>query len=671
MAIQSTGVGSGLPVDTIVSKLMAIESLPLASIQKKQTSYQADVTALGALSGSVSSFQSSLIALSSASTFKTLAATASDTAVASVTASSTASVGNYNVNVTQLAQSQTISSAGQINTTASIGSGASTTLSFQFGSISGGTQTGGIYSGATFTQDASQATGTVTIDSTNNSLQGIRDAINNAKIGVNASIVGDGSATPYHLVLNSTSTGATSSLKISVAGDANLQNLLSYDPAGTQNFKEVTTGQNANLTVNGIAVSSASNKVGTAIQGVTINAQKIGTTSIAVNTNTSAVQNSINSFVSAYNSLNSTIAQLTSYNPTTKAAGALLGDPTVQAIQNQVRNTLSTAVNGLGGGFTSLAQIGISFQKDGSLAVDSSKLQTALTNNFNDVGGLFSAMGKTTDSLTSLSGSTAATQPGDYAIKVTQIATQGVLTGDVNLNSASTTIAAGTKIDVKIDGLSGTVSLAAGNYTASQLASMIQSSINGTASFSNAGVTVTTSIDSNGFLNITSGSFGSASNVSLTSNAGTSISALTGTVNAGTTGKNVAGTLNGVSATGLGQILTGASGSPSEGLQILVNGGATGDRGKVSFSQGYAYKLNNLVTSFLGTTGTISSATKGINTTLASLQKQTDELNARLLKTQNRLQAQYSALDTVISKLNATQSFLTAQIGILNGSTNK
>jgi flagellar hook-associated protein 2 len=181
VAIQSTGVGSGLPVDTIVSKLMAIESLPLASIQKKQTSYQADVTALGALSGSVSSFQSSLIALSSASTFKTLAATASDTAVASVTASSTASVGNYNVNVTQLAQSQTISSAGQINTTASIGGGASTTLSFQFGSISGGTQTGGIYSGATFTQDASQATGTVTIDSTNNSLQGIRDAINNAK----------------------------------------------------------------------------------------------------------------------------------------------------------------------------------------------------------------------------------------------------------------------------------------------------------------------------------------------------------------------------------------------------------------------------------------------------------------------------------------------------------
>lgn len=121
MAIQSTGIGSGLDVSGIVSKLMSIESQPLTSIQKKQTSYQADLTALGALSGSVSSFQSSLVALSSSSTFKTLAATASDSTIASVTASSTATAGSYNVNVTQLAQSQTISSTGQLNTTAEIG----------------------------------------------------------------------------------------------------------------------------------------------------------------------------------------------------------------------------------------------------------------------------------------------------------------------------------------------------------------------------------------------------------------------------------------------------------------------------------------------------------------------------------------------------------------------
>ncbi|MFZ6772251.1 flagellar filament capping protein FliD [Undibacterium sp. SXout7W] len=671
MAIQSTGIGSGLDVSGIVSKLMSIESQPLLSIQKKQTSYQADLTALGALSGSVSSFQSSLVALSSSSTFKTLAATASDSTIASVTASSTASAGSYNVNVTQLAQSQTISSAGQLNTTSAIGSGTSTTLSFQFGTISGGTLASGAYTGATFTQDATQSTGTVTIDSTNNSLQGIRDAINNAKIGINASIVGDGSATPYHLVLNSSATGANSSIKIDVAGDAALQSLLSNDPAGTQNFKEVTTGQNANMTINGIAITSPSNKVGTAIQGVTVTAQKIGTTSVSVTTNTASVQNSINSFVSAYNSLNSTISQLTSYNPTTKVAGALLGDPTTQAIQNQVRNTLSTAVNGLGGGLTSLAQIGVTFQKDGSLAVDSSKLQTALSNNFSDVGGLFAAIGKTTDSLTSLSGSTSATQPGNYALNVTQIATQGVLTGDVNLNTSSTTIAAGTKIDVKIDGLTGTVNLAAGNYTASQLSAMIQSSINGTSSFSNLGVSVTASIDTNGFLKITSGSYGSASTVSLTNNTGTTVSSLTGSVTSGTTGKNVSGTLNGVVATGLGQILTGATGSPSEGLQVVVNGGATGARGTVNFSQGYAYKLNNLASSFLGTTGLISSATKGINSTLTTLQKQTTDLNARLALTQARLQAQYSSLDTIISNLNATQSFLTSQIGVLNGSTNK
>jgi flagellar hook-associated protein 2 len=194
----------------------------------------------------------------------------------------------------------------------------------------------------------------------------------------------------------------------------------------------------------------------------------VGATSINIAANTTAVKTAITSFVSAYNNVNSTIAQLTAYNPTTKVAGALLGDSTVQAIQNQLRNTLTNAVTGLGGGFTNLAQVGITFQKDGSLAADSTKLQNALTNNFSDVG-LFAAMGKSTDSLTRQVGSTSATRAGDYALNITQIATQGSLIGNVNLNTAPTTIAANTTINVTLDGVSANVSLPAGSYTATHL----------------------------------------------------------------------------------------------------------------------------------------------------------------------------------------------------------
>nr|WP_281388438.1 flagellar filament capping protein FliD [Undibacterium jejuense] len=660
-----------MPLDSIISKLMAIESQPLTAIQQKQASYNSDVTAYGALSGVISAFQSSLTTLSNPATFSNLTATSGDNAIVSASTSSVATAGTYNVNVTQLAQGQSISSAGQTSTTNTIGTGQSTTVTFQFGTISGGTSSNGVYTGATFTQDATQSTGSITINSSNNSLQGIRDTINNANIGVKASIIGDGSATPYHLVFASNSTGATSSMKISVSGDTALQGLLSNDPSGTQNFKEINAGQSANLTINGIAVSSNTNSVSSSIQGVTLKLGKVGTTSVSIAANTTAVTTAVNSFVTAYNNINSTIAQLTSYNTTTKAAGALLGDPTVATVQNQLRSTLSNAVTGLGGNFTYLAQIGITFQKDGSLAADAGKLQTALTNNFTDVGGLFAAVGQSTDSLTRQVGSTANTKAGNYALNITQIATQGSLVGNLNLNSTTTTIAANTAINVNLDGVSASVNLPAGTYNATQLASLVQSSINGTSTLSAGGLSVVASIDSNGYLNLSSGSYGSKSVISLANGTGTNISALTGTAFAGFAGKDVAGTLNGIVATGNGQILTGASGSASDGLQVIVNGGATGSRGTVYFSQGFAYKLNSVVNSVIGTGGLIPNAISGFNNTLKDLKKQTDTLNAQLTVKQAAYQAQYSALDTLVASLQSRSSFLTSQIGILNGSTNK
>lgn len=669
MGIQSTGLGSNLDVNTLITKLMQVESQPLTALAKKEASYQAKLSAYGSLSGAVSSFQNSLSSLSSASTFQTLNATTTDSGVAFATANSSASSGTYSVAVTKLAQAQTISSVGQVSSSTAIGTGTETTISFQFGKITG-TSVSGVYPGGSdFEQDASQTVGTVKINSTNNTLQGIRDAINAANIGVTASIVGDGSAAPYHLVLSSSKTGESSSLKISSSGeDAAITSLLSYDPEGVQNFTEVSTAQNASLTVNGISISSASNTVTGAIQGVSLNLSKTGSTSISVSANTTAVQASITSFVKAYNDLNTTIKNLTAYDATTKKAGLLIGDSTTQSVQDQIRRTLSTAVNGLGGGVTSLAQIGVTFQKDGSLAIDSGKLSTALSTKFTDVGGLFASFGSSSDSLISISGSSSATKAGAYALNISQLATKSKLTGDLTLPT-TTTILANTKLSVTIDNVTADVSLAAGNYSAAALATLVQSAINSTSAFSTAGINVNTST-SGGVLSIESNTYGSKSRVALADSSGTSFAALTGTINSTTDGLDVAGTINGVGATGSGQLLSATTGTDADGLKLLVTGGATGDRGTVNFSIGYATKLNTLLGGFVGSSGTIQSSSNGINQNIKNITKQREVLNSRLFDVEARYRAQFTALDRIVSNLNNTSSFLTQQLSALNNSNN-
>jgi len=231
----------------------------------------------------------------------------------------------------------------------------------------------------------------VTIDASNNTLAGIRDAINGADAGVTASIVNDGSGTPNRLVLVSTQTGAASSMRISVDGDAALQNLLGNDPAGTQNLQQTVAAQNAKLTVNGIAITSASNTVKEAIQGSTLTLVNTGTTGLSMKANTSSVTTAINDFVKAYNSLQSTATTLTAYDADTKTGAALMGDSTLRNLQTRIRQALTTPQAGGADDFKVLTEIGVSFQRDGTLAVDATKLDKALASNLAGVSKLFAS----------------------------------------------------------------------------------------------------------------------------------------------------------------------------------------------------------------------------------------------------------------------------------------
>lgn len=656
MALSSPGIGSGLDVNNIVTQLMNVEQQPLTLLDQKEASYQAQLSAYGNLRGALAGFQSAVSGLDSLAKFEAVTATPANASVLSASANDNAPVGTHSLNVTQLAQAQSLVAAGQSSLTASIGSGASTVLTFDFGTISGGALASGVYTGASFIQDGTQPSGSVTIDSSNNSLQGIRDAINAAHIGVTASVVNDGSGTPYRLALSSASSGASHSLRISVNGDATLQGLLSYDASGTQNLAQTAAAADANLTVDGVAVSSASNTVSGAIDGVTLTLAATGSTSVTVASDVSGAKSAIQAFVKSYNDFDKTLSDLTKFDTTGAGqSGPLIGDAAARTVQSRLRDALSNVLPGLASSsLPVLGSAGIAFQRDGTLAIDDGKLNAAL-GNAGDLAALFTSVGRTSDSLVSFKNAGQDTQPGTYGISVTSLATQGKLIASA---PAATTITAGVndQLAITVDGLTATVKLAAGTYTAASLAAQVQAAVNGASELSSHGSGVLVA-ESGGVLTITSKRYGSASMVSA---GGTAASALLGSAPVGSVGANVAGSINGSAATGSGQTLTSA-----DGLSLEITGGSLGSRGTVSFTRGYAQALDGVLDDMLSNTGLLAGRTDGINRSIKDIDQQRDALNQRLSGIEQRYRAQFTALDTLLSNMQSTSSFLTQQLAKL------
>lgn len=649
---------TNLDVNSIVNQLMTVERQPINKLNITEASFQTKLSAYGSIKGAVASFQTAMQNLGSAIKFTKLDAIPSDDTILSATASSIAVAGTYSLEVTSLAQAQKLVAAGQSSSTAAIGDGTPTTVTFDFGTINGGTLDSITkkYTGVTSFDSNGNGTKSITIDSSNNSLQGIRDAINAAKIGVTATIINDGSASPYRLALSSDNNGVSNSLKISVSGDTSVTNLLAHDPAATQNLSENVTATNANFKVNGVSVSKTSNSATDVIQGVTLNLKKITTTSTTVTVahDNASVSNSVAGFVKAYNELAKTLKDISAYNPATKQAAILQGDSTVRSLQSQLRNALGSPVVGASGALTTLSQIGISFQKDGSLGLDTSKLNSAITNNVSDIASLFSAVGKGTDSLITFNSATSNTKAGSYAVNVTQIATQGNTVGN---SAANTTITDTNKaLDVTVNGVSASITLNAGVYTAQALAAELQAKINGASSFNNAGITVAVTQNS-GVLSVTSSSYGSKSSVAI---GGAGVIDLLGAAPTQTVGVDVAGSIGGGTSTGSGQVLSNA-----QGLNITINGGTLGDRGNVNYSNGYAFSLDIWTSTVLTTDGALASRTGGINNSIKDLGNRRAAIETRLVGIERRYRAQFSALDGMLSSMNQTSNYLTQQLAQL------
>ncbi|MEZ5565135.1 MAG: flagellar filament capping protein FliD [Gammaproteobacteria bacterium] len=382
--LTSTGLGSGLDINSIVDKLVAAERAPSANrLTQRESKANEELSALGKFKSSLASFKDSLAKLTDAETFQGRTVIVGNEEVFTASANNDSRPGNYAVEVTNLATVQRLSSAAFADATSSIGTG-------------------------TLTISVNGKTSNIVVDGAATSLNDIRNAINDAtdNPGVRATIVNatDGA----HLIISSTETGTANSVTIAVSGgDGGLAPLRYAAGAPDNGLTQLQAAADANFLVDGFAVSSASNTVSNVIDGVTLNllsAEPGTTVKLAVAYDPEGARTSVSGFVTAYNQLIDTVTELTRYNTDTRDAAPLLGDPAVRGIRDQLRREISSTVGE--GVYTSLASIGVTTQTNGKLEIDDTRLNAAIDTDFEAVGSLFGGNNGLAKRLETIAGST-------------------------------------------------------------------------------------------------------------------------------------------------------------------------------------------------------------------------------------------------------------------------
>jgi len=380
MAITSSlGIGSGMDINGIVTQLVAAEGQPaMNSINRKEGEANDRLSALGRLKSSLSDFRVATGKLNELGAFSTNKATSQNEDILTVTSGLGAAAGSYSLEVQQLAEAHKLTSAGFVGNSSVVGSG-SLTLSV---------------GGSAFS---------VVLDGTNNTLQGVRDAINGAtdNSGVNASIINvdDGlGGTVAKLVLTSKETGTANNIAVTAVEDPAVPGLSSlvYDPAGTgiTNLNEQNAAQDAKVLVDGQLATRSSNSIDDIIQGITLDL-KTAQTGTVFNVDVSLDEESIKTvaegFVSAYNGLMSIVKDLGKFDPEGDESGALIGDSTLRNVQTQMRLAVSDTVSSASSSFNSLAMIGITMDRDGAMSLNGADFSDALKTNLNAVSDVFAS----------------------------------------------------------------------------------------------------------------------------------------------------------------------------------------------------------------------------------------------------------------------------------------
>lgn len=353
--ISSLGVGSGLDLTGLLDQLEKAERGKLEPIVQQQRSYQAKISAFGRLEGALSAFRVAAQGVAELDTFTGVKVSSSGDVLSAVGAED-AQAGTYQVTVHHRAEAYSIAAQGVADNKAQLGAG-TLTLTQQNGEV----------------LEIDVAAGA-------SSLEAVRDAINAADGGIAASIVNDGSGSPWRLVLAAKDTGTQATItQVDVSGD--LAASLTLDSS-----TEVAA-RDASLTVNGISISSQSNTVEGAIQGVTLNLKEAGTQALSIARDSAAGKTAVKGFVDAFNKLEATLNDLTRYDAGSGASGALLGNSTLRSVEARLRSVMQDVLPE--GGVKRLQDLGISLQRDGTLKLDEARLDDLLATRHADVAAFF------------------------------------------------------------------------------------------------------------------------------------------------------------------------------------------------------------------------------------------------------------------------------------------
>jgi len=640
MPITATGIGSGLDVESLVSQLVSADITPAATrLSIKEARYQAEISAFGTLKSAVSTFKGTIAGVNSISTYQSKSSSTSLSDKVQVSATSEAANGSYNVEVSALAEAQSlVADATFSDLTSIVGTG-------------------------TLTLTSAGVVTSIVINSSNNTLAGLADAINESDGPANASVVFDG--TDYRLTLVAKDTGTANSVSFSVSDDdGDDTDAAGLSRLASGNLNETNAAVDAALKINGLDVVSATNSVTDAIEGVTLTLK--GTTdagtsaAISVSDNTSAITSAVNGFIDGYNELVATLDQLSAYDPDLQSASALTGDATLRSILRSIRSNLNDEIVNVVSRSNSLVDLGITTDAAGKLKLNSETLSAVIESNPLDVATVFTSIGRSANSDFRFVGSTEATMEGTYALVGSDSSTPASLSG-----SAAITLFKfnggdpPANFNISVDGGAPRAISLTGNY--GSLAGLL-TEIN--AKLSAAPALGVTASDNAGALVFTSSTSGASSSVEITGADAGAISTLKLANGSSSGTSEFAYSLEGSSLTydSETETYTGNEGTPPSGLEFSLRVDGSGNIGNVVFTRGIASRLDSLLASILDADGLIEAKIEGLEKSVNDIGDQRERLDYRAVALEARYRKQFNGLETLISQLNGTQTFLNSAL---------
>ncbi len=661
MPITIDGLVSGIDTESIVEGLLEIQQLQVDRIELKRAEILAEQATFAGLEASLVTLRSDVSQLARVqnSPLNGNTVNVSDENALSASASDSAVPGVYRLTVDSVARAHQVASQGFTDSDSEINTG---TFELRVGN---GELT------------------TITVDASNNTLDGLAESINASGSGVNASVIRDasGGATPYRLLLTSSETGTDNEISINnnlTTGGAAQPTFDFGTPVQAAADAQVTIGSGPGA----ITVDSTTNRFDDLIEGVTIdllNATDGSEVTVTVARDTESAVEAVESFVNSFNSVLGFISERSQFNAESEDAGVLLGNRSAINIQQRLQQAVVSVVPGVNSDLNRLTTIGIDVTDTGTLQFSRSRLENVLNGNVEgagpeDVKRLF-ALDATSDTagINFVLGSSRTVPSGDtpYQVDITQAATRASLTGTSDL--AASTVIDGTNrtIDLQVDGSTATITLNEGTYTRQELADHVEDLINGSSELS--GRSVSTTLDGDQ-LKITSDTYGNSS--SLLFSGGTALASLGYVSGAAEVGKDVAGTfiVNGVteSAVGSGQLLSGnPENANTADLQLritLQQSQVTGGvEGELNVTQGLGATLDKILDGFLDPVdGRLQTIDDSFNQELESLQTSLDRQQSVFDRQQESLIREFTALESALSQLQSTSSFVASQLSTLS-----